>query len=75
MRTKAVANDSRKKKQCAIPSIAASIVAAKKVFRKAVNGYPRSGYPLIEAGTNSQITRISGSTNMYFRKKMEKKIF
>ena len=39
---------------------------------KAVNGYPRRGYPLIEAGTNSQITRISGSTNMYFMKKMEK---
>ena len=40
---------------------------------KAVNGYPISGHPLIEVGTNSQITRISGSTNMYFRKKMGKK--
>ena len=44
---------------------------------KAVNGYPRSGYPLIKTGTNSQITRISGSTNMYsgFNKKIFKKHF
>ena len=32
VRTKAVSSDSRKKKQCAMPSIAASFVAA-KVFR------------------------------------------
>ena len=34
---------------------------------KAGNGYPRIGYPLVEAGTDSQITRISGSTNIYFK--------
>ena len=46
------------------------------VNNKAVNGYPRSRYPLIEAGTNSQITRISGSTNMSgFNKKKEKIFF
>ena len=33
---------------------------------KAGNGYPRIVYPLVEAGTDSQITRISGSTNIYF---------
>ena len=32
VKTKAVANDSRKKEQCAMPSIAASFVAAKRSF-------------------------------------------
>ena len=48
----------------------------KAVHTKDGNGYPRIGYPLIEASTDSQITRISGSTNIYLRilKKNEKKI-
>ena len=33
----------------------------KLLQNKAGNGYPRIGYPLVEAGTDSQITRISGS--------------
>ena len=37
------------------------------MLSKAGNGYLRIGYPLVEAGTDSQITRISGSTNIYFR--------